>query len=178
MGKPTPPTVRASEASAAGPAPIRQMHLEWDGPFEFEDLDKLNDPQSDYGVYQIYGAHPLYGADVLLYLGTAVNETFAARLAPEKEDWGEVTLYVGRLAGVSTPDEKEWARQIELAAALLTYVHSPAYNSQDAETLDYEALRGVHLLNWYYYRDLLPEVSGARWLAEADAPEWNVYGGH
>jgi len=178
MGKPTTPAAKGGEGKAPAEVTARQIHLEWDGPYDFNDLDKLNDPKSDYGVYQIYGAHPVYGPDVLLHLGQAVNETFSARLAPEKEEWGEVTLYVGRLAGTETPEEKEWEKQIELAEALLTYVHSPVYNSQDQDSLDYDGLRGVQLLNWYYYRDLLPEVSGARWLAEADAPSWNVYGGH
>ncbi|MES5869165.1 hypothetical protein [Bacillus cereus group sp. RP32] len=40
-----------------------------DGPYSITDLVKLKNEEIDYGIYQIYGNHPVYGNDVLLYIG-------------------------------------------------------------------------------------------------------------
>jgi hypothetical protein len=43
------------------------IHIEWDGPYKFwdrpsqlESVSTLKGP-TDYGIYQIYGGHPVYG---------------------------------------------------------------------------------------------------------------------
>ena len=35
---------------------------------------------SDYGLYQIYGQHPAYGENALLYIGKAEDNKFSTRL--------------------------------------------------------------------------------------------------
>jgi hypothetical protein len=47
----------------------RIIHIEWEGPYSLSQLDTLNDLRKDYGLYQIYGHHPIYGSNVLLYIG-------------------------------------------------------------------------------------------------------------
>lgn len=53
------------------------IHIEWDGPFKLDQLSELNNTDIDFGIYQIYGSHPIYGADVLLYIGKADRQTFS-----------------------------------------------------------------------------------------------------
>ena len=39
-------------------------------------------------------------------------------------------------------------------------------------------LRSIHVLNWGYYRDLLPEVSGTYWASlDEDFPNYHEHGG-
>lgn len=159
------------------------IHIEWEGPFSFDDLIKLDDKKSDYGVYQIYGSHSIYGSDVLLYIGKAESQTFFKRLSPEKKYWednlNQIKIYVGRLAGTKTPNNDEWAKQIVLAEKLLIYSHAPAYNSSNIDSIPDKDLRDIHILNWYEHRNLLPEVSGDRWTSKFyEASKWAIYGKH
>lgn len=55
------------------------IHVHWNGPFSLEDVEQKDD-NFDYGVYQVYGSHPIYGSDVLLYIGKASDQTFSVRI--------------------------------------------------------------------------------------------------
>ena len=120
----------------------------------------------DYGVYQVYGSHPVYGSDVLLYIGKAGEQTFAARLQQEQwhynQDAGNIRYYVGRLAGEQTPEDAEWSHQIDVVETLLIHSHWPAANSRNVQTLGGYAseISDIHALNWGQRRSLLGEVSG------------------
>jgi hypothetical protein len=143
------------------------IHIEWDGPYSQVQLPTLTDRESDYGVYQIYGGHPVYGSSVLLYIGKADIQTFGKRIAQENwhfnRDADALQIYVGRLAGDKTPSDAQWSREIDLAEKLLIYAHATAVNAKSIVSIPDEALRDVHILNWGNHRDLMPEVSGARW---------------
>jgi hypothetical protein len=88
------------------------IHIDWSGPHTFEDVAKLNGP-TDFGIYQIYGAHHIYGSDVLLYIGQAAGQTFAQRIPDHAEwVWGSpdpkrISCYLGRLFDYETPDDQE-----------------------------------------------------------------------
>jgi len=148
------------------------IHIEWDGPFRFTEVGSLKDP-TDYGVYQIYGGHPVYGSSALLYVGLAAAQHFGYRI-PQEEQWlrnrdaGRVEVYVGRLSGVSTPDDVTWTLHIKLAERLLIHSHAPPMNTQKSLAALEQELRYVRVLNWGKHRDLLPEVSGARWTSRYD----------
>lgn len=61
-----------------------EIHMVWEGPYSYEEItNTLRDEYCDFGVYQIYGAHPIYGSDVLLYIGKADQQTFGVRLSQE-----------------------------------------------------------------------------------------------
>lgn len=159
------------------------IHIEWDGPFQQNDLSKLSDASTDYGVYQIYGNHPVYGKNVLLYIGKAVQQTFSVRI--NQEDWQYANntdlmeIYVGRLAGNITPEVEIWNQQIDLAEKLLIYSHKPAYNSMSIYRIPNEKLYELHILNWGNFNNLMPEVSGARWTNKYDdMPTYQYYGEH
>jgi hypothetical protein len=159
------------------------IHINWYGPYKLEGLDKINNDDCDYGVYQVYGTHPIYGSNVLLYIGRAVDQTFCTRLSQEEwtsnEDSGNVQIYIGRIAGGSTPEDKQWCREIELAEKLLIHTHKPALNSQNIRSIPDLKLLDVHVLNWENRRDLLPEVSGSRWTSKYDDIDgYDDYGTH
>ena len=159
------------------------IHLEWDGPYKYSELHELMDDQNDYGVYQIYGTHPIYGSGVLLYIGKSDRQTFGQRISQKGWDYNSdaenLKIYVGRLAGSFTPSNKQWGREIDLVERLLIYSHKPAYNTQSLNSIPDKELQNVHVLNWKHYCDLLPEVSGARWTSKFDyMPEYEVYGNH
>lgn len=168
--------------------PTEYIHVQWEGPFApAAFLARPVDEICDYGVYQVYGRHPVYGLRALLYIGKARDQTFATRLRQERWDvWasneGEVEFFVGRLSGGSTPDGGEWSRQIDAVERLLILAHTPARNASGVAGLSEERdaeIRDVHILNWGDYGSLLPEVSGVRWgWVFSDLPDYGAYGSH
>ncbi|WP_033580751.1 MULTISPECIES: hypothetical protein [Priestia] len=155
------------------------IQIDWDGPYKITDLPQLTDSISDYGVYQIYGYHPVYGNDVLLYIGKADHQNFGKRIPQENwwdtNDSNNTKIYVGRLHGPQTPNQLEWSLEIDLAEQLLIYVHKPAYNARSISSLRNLKIQDIHILNWSNYRSLLPEVSGLRWTKKLDNQEHDVY---
>lgn len=162
----------------------KQIHIEWEGPFSYEDAIKdLKDEKRDFGVYQIYGGHPVYGSGVLIYIGKAEQQTFSMRLSQEL--WGEfnrdarkVEVYVGRLSGRDKPKRQKWDELIDLAEKLLIFAHHPASNSSSLNSVP-EGVNQIHIFNWGQFRDLMAEVSGMRWAsyfeAEFDSDDWKTY---
>lgn len=158
----------------------RIIHIEWEGPYALDRISALTDRTKDYGVYQIYGSHTVYGSHVLLYIGKADRQTFGVRIKQElwqlNKDARAVQVYVGRLAGKKTPSLDQWSQDIGDAEKLLIYAHAPASNSQYINQIPEQILRDVHVLNWGMHRDLLAEVSGARWTAKYyEMPAYEIY---
>lgn len=155
------------------------IHIQWNGPYNLTQLSNLMNDETDYGIYQIYGTHPVYGSDVLLYIGKADRQTLGKRIS--QEDWqnnndsNNIKIYVGRLHGTSNPNEELWSTEIDLAERLLIYVHSPAYNSKSISTLTDSEFQDIHILNWGQHRSLLPEISGLRWTSKLDEVEYELY---
>ena len=110
----------------------------WEGPVAWQKRSRLIKP--NHVLYAIYGAHPLYGRDVLLYIGRSEKD-IGERLGGH-EWWvqGEVDLVTVRVASVGKfPGWASWekiprypraharlAGQIEL---LLIHAHQPPYNN-------------------------------------------------
>ena len=148
------------------------IHVFWDGPWEFPQFDSLSNSK-DYGVYQIYGLHPIYGDSVLLYVGKAVAQRFSTRLRQHewlktgyKED--ELKVYIGRLAGRMKVTDEEWEDRIGLAEELLIHSHQPVYNIRNKQTINEERIMNVHVFNWGASKKLFPEVSGRRFTSKFD----------
>jgi hypothetical protein len=151
----------------SGQEAVMHIHIDWDGPYTLAATKKLTGP-TDFGVYQIYGGHPVYGSSALLYIGRAELQKFATRISQEEEwqynrDAQRIEVYVGRLSRSQTLDGDTWNKYIRWAERLLISAHSPPYNQQLSLGELEPQLRSVHILNWGCHRDLLPEVSGARW---------------
>jgi hypothetical protein len=151
------------------------IHINWSGPYDLAEMARFNGP-ADWGIYQIYGHHPVYGNGALLYIGKTERDIggFAGRV-PNSAGWSHmnpgddrIEIYLGRLFGMTMPDSATWERYIGLAERLLIYAHTPARNlKRELIPSDPELFR-VHVVNWRQYRDLLPEVSGARWTDRFD----------
>src|SRR6059036_2649018 len=101
------------------------IYIKWEGPLDTEAALALTSEQRDYGLYQIYGAHPVYGPRVLLYIGKAREQTFGARFEQEFGDLFSDTeisfVYVGRMDGERTPHLDQWRKEIDQAEQLLIY---------------------------------------------------------
>ena len=162
----------------------RNIYIDWEGPFTLDELEELDDPRIDYGLYQVYGSHPLYGEDVLLYLGATGGErTFVSRLADEQnyweaeEDFQPLIIFVGRHMGVVTPTNGVWEEEMDLALRLLVFAHAPVFNAREVAVSPDDDLKDVHVVNWGQDLDLAPEVSGRRYLYKfPDTPEYSYYG--
>ena len=102
---------------------IENIRIEWDGPYSLSDIgyneetekyipsNMLNDKCEDFGIYQVYGFHPIYGNDVLLYIGQATKQTFAKRLSQEaweyNTDYKNIKFYAGRLFAKNQPTSEK-----------------------------------------------------------------------
>ena len=115
---------------------MRIVRIEWEGPYTFADALTLNDEEEDYGVYQVYGEHVVFGDDALLYIGIAREQTFGRRLSQHKK-WLEEDneIVVGRIAESDykhdPPDWADWHELLEDVESLEIYWHSPPYNSKN-----------------------------------------------
>lgn len=157
-----------------------ELHLFWSGPFPLNQISQLRDEEKHYGIYQVYGHHPLYGNNVLLYIGKADQQTFGKRIAQEEWEFdvdpGNTSIYIGQLGGKEQPTNDEWSVQIDLCEKLLIYAHNPIYNRSSIYSIPEDQLKHIHVFNWYSYRDLFPEVSGKRFTSVFDdITEDNIY---
>lgn len=139
---------------------IEVIEILWDGPFSVDEALK-QDKGLDYGLYQIYGTHTIFGANSLLYIGKAQDQKFANRLS-QHQSWmtnemDDLKIYLGRIGStVRLPDTK-WSEYIDCAERLLIYYCSPPYNSSNLN--NYGNHRNKLVLN-FGKRNRLPfEVS-------------------
>ena len=142
--------------------------IEFDG-CDFTEIKKLNSIH-DYGLYQVYGHHPAYGDDALLYIGMAPDRTFSERLNNRWEFLESTArptnICFGRI--VQSKDEPlnwtndVWREMICTCEKLLLKTHSPAFNSQSIKGLEIETENELLIINWGDYKRLLPEISTLR----------------
>ena len=164
-----------------------EIFIEWKGPYTLEGLRELDKKvaSTNFGVYQIYGTHPVYGSHVLLYIGKAVNQTFAARISQEgwsfNSDKEQVQIYIGRLFDKQQPSDETWNDLISKAEQLLIYSHWPAGNSSNINSIsrkkeEIEKIKNIRVYNFDQHRNLMPEVSGRLWVEEFDFEENYILG--
>jgi len=171
---------------------LESISIGWDGPYTLEEIGlqedslkyslkkdtQLNNEAKDYGVYQIYGHHPIYGANVLLYIGKAQDQTFAKRISQEgweyNEDAYNIRIYIGRIYNNTKTNRTEiWDTYIDSAERMLIYAHEPARNSSNILNITknedkLKELENVRIFNYGNYRSLMPEVSGEMWIKSSD----------
>jgi hypothetical protein len=74
-------------------------------------LNNFNDFDSerDFGIYQIYGSHPVYGDDTLLYIGKVAQKTFATMMKRHYDfDVHNLTrIYFGYFCEIDGLDSKQ-----------------------------------------------------------------------
>ncbi|MGB7911728.1 MAG: hypothetical protein WCF59_05835 [Desulfobaccales bacterium] len=153
------------------------VHINWEGNFSVDEVIKDKSGENDYGIYQIYGKHPIYGADSLLYIGIATDQRFSKRILEHKKDWlkdpdlrpvtvclGDVYRQLGKVYKESEDFSKEeWKKATGQCEQLLIYALAPGYNSRNKQSINEVELRELHILNWGDHRNLFSEISGDRW---------------
>jgi hypothetical protein len=116
------------------------------------------------GIYQIYGTHPIYGRNVLLYIGMTVTD-INIRLKKHKYNWlkheyDPVTIYIGKLAPTSEFASEVDSSDIRKAEALLIYYCAPAYNSSSLSEIKENLITdGIVVRNYGKIGSLPTEVS-------------------
>jgi hypothetical protein len=141
------------------------IKINWEGPWTVKEIIQKNNHGGtkqdnwagrDYGLYKIFGKHILYGRDVLLYIGQAVDQTFSQRFRQHYKEWlkdeGEgIKIYLGYLEAEKYDDKNNWYTwrwDIDTAEAILVYKYTPCYNS--VLKGDYPKLgpfKSIHLLH-------------------------------
>lgn len=138
----------------------------WEGPYKWDKYQKS--PEDSHVLYALYGAHPTYGRDVLLYIGRT-ERNVGVRLSEHaywiEDECDEINIRVASLGEIeSWKDWEEGERykraedaDVEAVETLLIYAHQPAYNTRSKETL--EKARGIRVFNTGKFGSLLPEIS-------------------
>lgn len=138
------------------------IRLNWEGPSKHNNLD--DNVHGSFGLYQIYGPHPTYCTTQLLYIGlTTGNIAVRSHMHEWKNstrDCNQVELYYCR----ASLDEVKSEAELRNVEQLLIYAHFPPYNTQKWAAETNSNLLNYHILNLGDYRDLLPEISGLRWV--------------
>ena len=147
-------------------AQIEIINIKWEGPLTLQEAYE-KDGESDYGIYQCYGDHPVYGLDVLFYIGKAQDQTFGARLSNHDHNfrnWDQkIEIYLGRIYTEKKTQlsDTEWGSLIDRAEKLLIPACWPALNCQGIKgTSNVDEVKDLLILNWGKFRSLLPAVSG------------------
>jgi len=160
--------------------PITNIHIIWSDPIPYETVSVFVSDITDFGIYQIYGTHPIHGNDVLLYIGRALGGSFGWEIPRKESKFNNpkvegIRVHLGRLAGAATPPNDVWNRQIELAERLLIFAHKPPLNVRVGLGDLEEILQSVHIYNWGARATILPEVSGLRWTSNGESMPKNIY---
>lgn len=117
--------------------PLKILKLYWEGPFSVDEaIEKFNNQETDYGLYQIYGNHNVNGTDNLLYVGKAQNNIFRYRFEDHKKSWidkepSKVELYVGRFFDEKQPTTQDWDNYIDASEKMIIYHCQPSYNIRE-----------------------------------------------
>lgn len=140
------------------------INIKWEGPLTLAEAVEKNSEQ-DFGLYQYYGDHPVYGSGVLLYIGKAVKQTFGGRLSQHNwQSWvpAPVEIFIGRICTKSKISNDEWESLIDLSEKIQIFSHSPAFNTSNLNQIN-SSNKDLRVMNWGMRKSLLPEVSVARW---------------
>jgi hypothetical protein len=149
---------------------IEEIKIFWEGPFKINDIleDKIDKSYSvsanDMGLYQVYGTHPLYGSNVLVYIGRTKNKKgFKSRLkdrwvVENGSDTENVQIYLGTIFSDNEKIEaKNIDKMIEKSEVLLINAMKPAYNSSNIQSANEDFIKDNFILhNEGNYRNIYP----------------------
>jgi len=145
-----------------------EIKISWEGPFKIDDIldNKIGKPyevrSKSQGLYQIYGSHPLYGNDVLVYIGRTKDANgFKSRLKgrwviENGSDTENVQIYLGTIFSDSKKIEDD-SILIDKSEVLLINAMKPAYNSSNIQSANEGFISENFILhNEGNYRNLYP----------------------
>src|SRR2546425_11758192 len=134
----------------------------WEGPFDWSARDTLTD--GSLVLYSLHGSHPVYGVNVVLYIG--MTETNVAQRLSEHAVWVEDELDAIKVKVASIREYRswdDWDREWDKLAigqryaradtdlvkgveALLIYANQPAFNSAGKSDLS-DVARDLRVIN-------------------------------
>ncbi|RVU84111.1 hypothetical protein EOL70_11510 [Leucothrix sargassi] len=142
----------------------------WQGPYKPRKLSKLSTEEcKKLCLYSVYGSHPIYGNNVLLYIGMTLR-TVNQRLKEhsywmDQERFGESRVYLASIGKFENWSES-WEIDlfdrppkdvIEKVEKLLIYAHQTFGNTANKKQANLAA--GLRIFNTGSYGSLKPEVS-------------------
>ncbi len=145
------------------------IDIEWEGSFKIQydrEKDEYNldnvptELLNECGFYQIYGRHPVYGKDVLLYIGETKeskvsNRSFRVRLNEHlKGRFFHHTNISVNLGPCSLPPET-----VEIVESILIYSHIPALNIQHTASMKLGSAKYL-VRNWGFTGNLSNVCTG------------------
>jgi hypothetical protein len=146
----------------------RLTRVIWDAPCSVQDILSSKEGEDDYGLYQIYGHHVVFGPGALLYIGKAQKQSFLTRFQ-QHQSWlpyeSDVSVRLGRIREGDFKLQRlwnDWAGVLSDVEALTIFWHTPPYNSHHITCYKKQPLR---VRNMGDRGRLLPEYS-SHW----DAP--------
>ncbi|MGJ3448674.1 hypothetical protein [Enterobacter sp. PTB] len=142
----------------------------WEGPFSLDEVqDKIVSRNNGHCLYQIYGDHPCYGNDVLLYIGQTrkgIDQRFKQHNRRFSAQCNKVTVFIASCGEFTT--WKNWhgteaytlpaVDELDAIEALLIYAHQPAYNSREKCQPIFSG-HDFRIFNTYRRKALMPEIS-------------------
>jgi hypothetical protein len=126
------------------------------------------DTERDFGIYQIYGNHPVYGDDTLLYIGKAAEQTFTRRMKGHydfdaSQVVGQLTrIHLGYFCEIDDMNPQIWEDAISDVEPILIKAHIPALNGQGVKGFLESPGQNILVYNWGDKGRLFPEVSSLR----------------
>ena len=129
--------------------------IEWEAPISLDKALKRHG-EGEWGLYQIYGQHPVFGPNSLLYIGVAADQSFGQRIGQHKAwlQWeGDIEIRLGKLVNYT---DENWKEVVLAAEALSIFWNAPPYNSQH---IGRHGTTGYHVQNRGQRGRLLPEYS-------------------
>ncbi|MBY8170058.1 hypothetical protein KW503_02880 [Vibrio fluvialis] len=157
----------------------KEVDIYWEGPFEVEYdretmLYTFNESipvelKNANGFYQIYGDHPVYGKDVLLYIGEtkpSQNGTrdFSVRMKEHVSGrfWYHHGLKIRLGIGYIDDNELKDRESILAVESLLIASNMPALNR---EHIDHSNAQSVDFIvrNWNFKGSISAECTGKYW---------------
>ena len=143
----------------------------WQGPYKPKNIEKKI-KQKDfekYVLYSIYGSHPVYGDNVLLYIGMTEqgvnNRLIQHDYWMDEERYGPSKIYVASIGDFKSWEEsnnhsifnKPDRKLIEKIESLLIYAHQPSQNKKNKNSADNS--HGIRIFNTGQFGSLMPEIS-------------------
>lgn len=160
----------------------------WEGPFTPEKIDsKLR--RDGHCLYQVYGSHPVYGTDSLLYIGKTEEQGVQTRIGQHK--WIKNQVSDCKIYIASCDVFTSWGNRdkqgsygkyqpvgghlpsIDNIESLLIFAHQPSYNSKSLKSTHF-AGKPFRLFNSYRRASLMPEISSQFYADSLPHPEDEV----
>ena len=111
---------------------MRIVEIEWTGPFNPKQVKRNKDD-----FYQVYGYHPVYGENVLLYIfrgnewkrEISTHKNIGERRIPDYFKPGQITVAVGKIL------DNKGKICLETIKEILVFLHSPAWNTEGIDDI-------------------------------------------